>query len=326
MRTGINKKLIGSFIAGTIFAMAFIGWSLVTIERLISTMRQTETVTIRVSRIGDFGFLIQKLLKTSGDYLVTGDVTKRDEFDRLIGEMAEVINFLDKEKGSEEWKRISEEIRGEALRLGEMTLGVMYTDNPVGNREAALGMQEATLFGEGLIRNLDEFKRIASEGRDNLMVEARELAKSTRRILYVFPVAGVFLLFLLSLYLRRYILKPLIELYSGAEKLSRGDFSHRVNVKTGDELEDLSEGFNRMADSLKEREEKLKSLFKVIDGLNIELIDERRHKTAILRNINHELKTPLNHILGFAELLKELEGAGNVQDKVDRYAGIILKS
>ena len=326
MRIGINKKLLGSFIAGTIFAMVFIGWSFITIERLTSAIRQMEDMTLRVDTTADLNFLIQKLLKTSDDYLITGDITKRDEFDRLTAETADIINFLDKGKGDEKWNRMSKKVRDGALRLSEMTIEIMHIDNPVGNPQGALLRKGATMLAEGLIADVEEFNKIASEDRDALGEKARKFAGSAREIVYIFPVIGILLLFFLYRYLIAYISRPLTELYKGAEKLSRGDFSHRVNVKTGDELEDLSEGFNRMAEALKERETRLMALLKVVDRLNIELMDERHHKTAFLRNISHELKTPLTHILGFSELLKELDVANNAADKVERYAGNIFQS
>lgn len=51
---------------------------------------------------------------------------------------------------------------------------------------------------------------------------------------------------------RRLILKPINILHNGVERISRGDLQHRIEIHTGDELEKLANGFNRMGESLRE--------------------------------------------------------------------------
>ena len=43
---------------------------------------------------------------------------------------------------------------------------------------------------------------------------------------------------------------PIRALQVGAQQLEASDFGHRINVRTGDEIEDLADHFNRMADQL----------------------------------------------------------------------------
>ena len=48
-----------------------------------------------------------------------------------------------------------------------------------------------------------------------------------------------------------------------------------------------------------------------------------RMKTEFLSRIGHDLKTPINAILGFSDMIRLGVGAGHVDDKVVEYAGII---
>ncbi|HSQ19288.1 MAG TPA: GAF domain-containing protein, partial [Blastocatellia bacterium] len=50
---------------------------------------------------------------------------------------------------------------------------------------------------------------------------------------------------------------PVRDLEKGAEIISAGNLDHRLNVRTGDELESLSDKFNRMAQALKESRDDL---------------------------------------------------------------------
>jgi len=47
------------------------------------------------------------------------------------------------------------------------------------------------------------------------------------------------------------IAKPIIALNDGANLITSGDLAHRFNIKTGDEIENLSDSFNTMIDTIK---------------------------------------------------------------------------
>lgn len=55
----------------------------------------------------------------------------------------------------------------------------------------------------------------------------------------------------------RQLTGPILELSRSAEIITGGNFEHRIQVETNDELEDLSHQFNRMAGHLKEHEQQL---------------------------------------------------------------------
>ena len=62
--------------------------------------------------------------------------------------------------------------------------------------------------------------------------------------------AGILLALLSSTLLARHMIVPIRALQVGAQQLEASDFGHRINVRTGDEIEDLADLFNRMADEL----------------------------------------------------------------------------
>jgi signal transduction histidine kinase len=61
---------------------------------------------------------------------------------------------------------------------------------------------------------------------------------------------GVLLAVLSGVLMARQLVVPIRALQVGAQQLEASDFGHRINVRTGDEIEDLSNYFNRMADEL----------------------------------------------------------------------------
>jgi class 3 adenylate cyclase/HAMP domain-containing protein len=63
---------------------------------------------------------------------------------------------------------------------------------------------------------------------------------------------GLMVAILASTVLARRMLIPITALRAGARRLGDGDFSHRIEVRTRDELEELSDQFNSMAGQLQE--------------------------------------------------------------------------
>ncbi len=55
-----------------------------------------------------------------------------------------------------------------------------------------------------------------------------------------------------SYFIARRVIRPLATLREGAERIGSGDLSHRLEVKTGDEIETLADEFNKMTERLRE--------------------------------------------------------------------------
>lgn len=84
--------------------------------------------------------------------------------------------------------------------------------------------------------------------------------------------------------------KPLDKLMNGVRKLSLGDYSTRINIEKNNEFEELGEAFNNMASKIEE-EKKLKE-------------ESEKLRKEFVRNIAHDLKTPLSSIIGYSNIIK----------------------
>lgn len=144
-------------------------------------------------------------------------------------------------------------------------------------------------------------------------------------------IAGTGAIVTFYLITQRVILRPIRQLRAIANNVSEGNLDIRSAIQTGDEYEKLAESFNHMLDGLQAAQERLRQANKQLDAKiaelserNIELFKANKIKSEFLANISHEFRTPLNAILGFAEILREKPELLK-KDKGRRYAENIIE-
>ncbi len=94
----------------------------------------------------------------------------------------------------------------------------------------------------------------------------------------------------LLLILSRLLTRPIHQLAIASRQIADGAYSDRVIVKSRDEIGELAENFNSMADAVQEK----------IQALEL----AAQQKEDFVANFAHELKTPLTSIIGYADLLR----------------------
>jgi signal transduction histidine kinase len=103
--------------------------------------------------------------------------------------------------------------------------------------------------------------------------------------------ASIFFAILFSALLTGRIIRPLRKLTAAAEEIAKGKLDKRVQIKTGDEIEDLANSFNKMTAELQ--------------GLYATLEKKVQERTAELQKANKELKETYMAVLNISEDLKE---------------------
>ena len=117
-----------------------------------------------------------------------------------------------------------------------------------------------------------------------------ELRQIQRVLLILFIIFSLVAAAVLYIILNK-IFKPLELVALSTEKIAKGDYSERIQIKGMNELALMANNFNQMAEEIEEH----------INHLE----DESDRKQRFIDNLAHELRTPLTSIYGYAEYMQK---------------------
>ncbi len=180
-------------------------------------------------------------------------------------------------------------IRNPIMRWSSDPDNRLDVDESVFDRSLSSDAEVRTVNNEGIIhvdrRGYEFFlyPRFRNEDRINLFV------------VYVGVALAVFVLFLNYLMVNR-LLQPVRMLKRGAERIQKGDLGYRVESNSQDELGELTDSINHMADSLQS------------------MLEAKRQ---LLLAISHELRTPITKAKLRMEFMPESQEREQLREDID---------
>ncbi|MDJ0881596.1 MAG: ATP-binding protein [Gammaproteobacteria bacterium] len=188
-----------------------------------------------------------------------------------------------------------------------------------------------------------EEAEIKKLGRVHLYISRQQLNEQILQIIIeglILFIAMLIVALILTLIVSQRITRPIFKLQKHLKSIEKGQLGELIQDVESNEIGEVQKGFNSMSVSLlanrMELNEKIETATSQLKNAVINLEDKNRElaiardhaqnadriKSQFLANISHEIRTPINGIKGFINLLSH----SGLQPEQKRYASIIKQS
>jgi len=134
----------------------------------------------------------------------------------------------------------------------------------------------------------------------NANILKTKIIKNGILITFILTLATIFIALLFS----RSVTEPINQIYTDVNIIKQGNLQHRIPIDFSGELAALANGINNMTSSLDVAQSKEKLRNDALVKAKQEADRANRAKSLFLSSMSHEMRTPLNAILGFSQLIE----------------------
>ena len=119
----------------------------------------------------------------------------------------------------------------------------------------------------------------------DLAHERRLVRRTYMEVLLLLTVVVLFATTWFALFLSKLVTRPVVALAEATQEISRGRLDYRVEIRAADEIGDLVQSFNRMAEELESSRRQIEASSRDLSSANVALEQRRRHIETILESI-----------------------------------------
>lgn len=153
-------------------------------------------------------------------------------------------------------------------------------------------------FGVGWIIYHTSWSRIANTP-DLTLDKLSDIFDSVNTILMRWIIVFILAIAILSIFVSHKIAGPVYRLEETAKFIASGDLTHQIQLRHGDELQDLQEAFNLMSESLRKMVAKDREVIDklVLTGSRLrEKIDQKKLSPESIEEITRELHVVIEEL------------------------------
>ena len=188
--------------------------------------------------------------------------------------------------------------------------------------EQVLGYKEGVALSEVSIAGVPYYKAIIPYKNvvgKMILYRSFDLMTSSvepiRQLVLYVSVIIILLGTLLSFRIASLISKPIHKLTQAARQFGNGNLELRIDPSSSDEVGELTNAFNQMADHIVSNRQQLLESIDAAEAAS-------RAKSIFLATMSHEIRTPLNGVLGMTDLLI----GSQLDERQQRFVNVINQS
>jgi len=276
------------------------------------TMKSMNSKLAELRAVGDLHEAVRKLAVVTQDDAAT-PLSRREileavsDIERLAEQYREhlaqtLIRYRDSDNGREErallarLRRQLQAIKEQAEQRRSIVLVPNAPMRPSTDEKLASLVRDALLTVATLRDHLHT-------DLDRRIMAGQDAYRTTLALVLGSSVVGVVLLLGLARLAYRWIAAPVRLLHDKVRQLSQGEFGTRIQIQTGDEIEELAEAFNVMTDRL---EAMYRDLARQVNERSRQLIRSERLASLgyLAAGVAHEINNPLASIALCSEALE----------------------
>lgn len=156
----------------------------------------------------------------------------------------------------------------------------------------------ATESGKRIDALIAKADKTLKQEREGLLTAIGDHLRNTAFGLFASTLVMIALVILIAIWMANVLTRRITQMSGGIRQFRKGELIHRLEVRSQDEMGELAQSFNLMADEVQRSFARLEEARQAAEEAN-------HLKSEFLASMSHELRTPLNGILGFAELLED---------------------
>ncbi len=203
------------------------------------------------------------------DYLIDGDPAEKKEFTRLSGELDQAFEeTLAGPLGLAQKRDLIRAAREEWRLAKVIALSLLALPDPVGNSAAAREMKRMDAYFDRAVALLGQMHDFVHRGTEEALARAHAARRWAHALVAGIIVAGIAVAAATAFALGRSVLLPLQALEAGAKRFGAGELSRRVELNRPDELGQLAQAFNAMAEAMEQSRAGLDERSSQLNALN----------------------------------------------------------
>jgi signal transduction histidine kinase len=253
---GMKLMLIGFIMLASIAATSAVG--LKSIDKVVKNGKSVLDEFKLIDVVHELRISFAKVLMPVNDYLIHGNAEEKDNFETLIKALKQQMAVVNKEIikhrlliGDERGKeKVLANVEKDILEIESIARQILSVSAPAGDPESAAMSEEMDAIADKVI---DDLNTLIGQSKDDANKATQKSDATEGSIVKTTAVVGTLIVLAATIggfLFVRGITGQIGQLLRAVQKISRGNLTARVEVRSKDEIGGLAVSFNQMAEDL----------------------------------------------------------------------------